>query len=150
MTKARVEIRPIKDEERGAAFEIWRRAVAATHDFLSPEDAASIAELVKEQYTPHADLLVADRSGAVAGFMGMSALHIDSLFVHPDHFGCGVGRAFVEFARRRGAPVTVDVNEQNSGAIAFYERLGFVTVRRAPVDNAGRPYPLLFMEDRAP
>ena len=47
---------------------------------------------------------------------------------------------------RKGERVlTVDVNEQNPRAHAFYRRYGFVDVGRSEVDSAGRPFPLLHM-----
>ena len=39
----------------------------------------------------------------------------------------------------------VSVNEQNRQAVGFYERMGFVVLRRTPTDEDGRPYPLLYM-----
>jgi hypothetical protein len=41
--------------------------------------------------------------------------------------------------------LTVDVNEQNPRAYAFYQRYSFVDVGRSEVDSAGRPFPLLHM-----
>ena len=40
---------------------------------------------------------------------------------------------------------TLDVNEQNPQAVGFYEHEGFVVAGRSPVDDAGRPFPLLHM-----
>jgi putative acetyltransferase len=45
----------------------------------------------------------------------------------------------------RGGDLTVDVNEQNPAAVGFYEAVGFVVVGRSPLDDAGRPFPLLHM-----
>jgi putative acetyltransferase len=40
---------------------------------------------------------------------------------------------------------TVDVNEQNVGAVAFYRRIGFEVEGRSEVDSTGKPFPLLHM-----
>ena len=45
----------------------------------------------------------------------------------------------------RGGDLTVDVNEQNPAAVGFYEAVGFAVVGRSPLDDAGRPFPLLHM-----
>jgi len=40
----------------------------------------------------------------------------------------------------------VDVNEQNVGAVAFYENLGFATYERSDKDDQGNDYPILRMQ----
>ena len=39
----------------------------------------------------------------------------------------------------------MDVNEENQAARGFYEALGFVVVGRSPLDETGRPHPLLHL-----
>lgn len=128
-----------------AIHAVWRRSVRATHRFLSPADFEAISAQVAEAYAPTAALVLAECDGRLLGFLGMTERHIDALFVDPDAFGRGLGRAFVEEAGRAGGPLTVDVNEQNHGALAFYERLGFAVVGRSNTDDQGRPYPLLHL-----
>jgi putative acetyltransferase len=41
--------------------------------------------------------------------------------------------------------MSVDVNEQNPQATAFYQHYGFVQTGRSPLDGEGRPLPLLHM-----
>ena len=67
-----------------------------------------------------------------------------ALFVDPGQHRSGVGRSLVAHALARGAR-RLSVNEDNPGARAFYERLGFQAVGRAETDDAGRPYPLILM-----
>lgn len=126
---------------------IWRAAVKATHDFLSESDFREIETLVAEHYIPNASLWVAvDAAGRPLGFMGMTGSHVDSLFIAPERRGAGLGTALMDHARKTaGLPLTVDVNEQNPQAVGFYERLGFEQFDRSPLDDAGRPYPILHM-----
>jgi len=128
-------------------LEVWRRAVDATHEFLSSEDRASIDRIVAEDYLPSARLMVAANSDdEPVAFLGGSEDEIESLFVDPSVYGQGVGRLLVEhFAAAREGELRVDVNEQNAGARAFYERLGFRVAGRSPNDGEGRPYPLLHL-----
>ena len=131
-----------------ALLRIWRRSVDATHDFLSGEDRAAIDRAVAHDYLPFAQFLVAiDPEGAPVGFLGSTGREIDSLFVDPAVHGRGVGRLLVEsFARSAVGSLRVEVNEQNAGACAFYERLGFRVTGRSPLDGQGRAYPLLQLE----
>jgi putative acetyltransferase len=45
--------------------------------------------------------------------------------------------------------LTVEVNEQNSAALAFYRAQGFEIVGRSVTDRSGLPYPLLHLEESA-
>ena len=54
-------------------------------------------------------------------------------------------RFLVEHARATRGELTVDVNEQNTGAVDFYAACGFVVEGRSELDGTGRPYPLLRM-----
>ncbi|MEL6259411.1 MAG: acetyltransferase [Pseudomonadota bacterium] len=147
---ADVSFRPMRPEDQARVFQVWRRAVQATHHFLAQADFEEISTLVHDQYIPQAPLEVAVVDDRPVGFMGMTDLHVDSLFVDPDAMGQGIGRAFIDRARGRGAPVTVDVNEQNDGAVEFYRRLGFAVVDRSDLDDQGRPYPILNLRDGDP
>lgn len=138
-------IRPGVPGDADRNLEIWRAAVSATHDFLSPEDFASI-EAVVAAWLPAADLWIhAAPDDSPLGFMAVSGSHVDALFVDPACHGRGFGRALILHARRLRGALTVDVNEQNPGAVGFYRRLGFEQTGRSPTDGQGRPYPLLHM-----
>lgn len=126
-------------------LDIWRAAVSATHDFLAREDFAAIEVMLAEHLPTLQPLVWVDEQNQPVGFMILKDGHIDALFVAPEAHGRGIGRALVDYAGRSGAVLTVDVNEQNPRAAGFYERLGFRTEGRSPVDDQGRPYPLLHM-----
>jgi putative acetyltransferase len=136
-----IELRPSLPTDAEALLHVWRNAVDATHDFLSPEDREAIDPLVAD-YVSSSPLLVALMDGAVIAFMGVTGSNIDSLFIDPVAHGKGIGRRLVERVAR---PTTVDVNEQNAAAVAFYRRLGFEVTGRSETDGEGRPYPLFHM-----
>ncbi|HOY76353.1 MAG TPA: acetyltransferase [Hyphomonadaceae bacterium] len=140
-----MRIRPSTSEDGARVVEIWRNAVQATHDFLSPADLAAIDAQV-EQFLPKTPLLlVIDEEDRPAGFMGMTGHKVDSLFIDPMLRGGGIGRLLIEHAAMLYASLTVDVNEQNAQAVGFYERMGFVQTGRSDTDDQGRPYPLIHM-----
>jgi putative acetyltransferase len=70
---------------------------------------------------------------------------MDALFIDPDWHGKGVGRSLVQHGLALHPAMTTDVNEQNEGALTFYERLGFARTGRSDLDGQGRPYPLLHL-----
>jgi putative acetyltransferase len=140
-----VDIRPSRPGDGHRALEIWRDAVDATHDFLSPRDRRMIGHEVAI-FLPRAPLwIAADPAGRPIGFMLLSDTHMEALFVDPAHHGEGVGRALVEHALALHPALTADVNEQNGRAVGFYERLGFVRIGRSDFDGEKRPYPLIHL-----
>lgn len=147
MTPHPYTFRPRAPADNAAIHQVWARSVQATHLFLAPDYFETLSQRVREEYVPNTDLDVAERDGKVVGFMGMSDLHVDSLFIDPDLIRQGLGRLFIMRARRKGQPVTLDVNEQNTGAVAFYKALGFVVTDRSETDPDDQPYPILFMTD---
>lgn len=91
-------------------------------------------------------MVAANSDDVPVAFLGGSGDEIESLFVDPSVYGQGVGRLLIEhFAACREGPLRVDVNEQNAGARAFYERVGFRVTGRSAKDGEGRPYPLLHL-----
>ena len=126
-------------------MEIWRRAVDATHDFLSAKDRKDI-EAEVTAFLPSAPLdLAVDETGRAIGFMLLHGNHLEALFVDPDFRGSGIGRGLVEDALKRQPDLSTEVNEQNLQAIGFYERLGFERCGRSAIDGQGRPYPLILL-----
>ena len=75
----------------------------------------------------------------------MTGSKIDALFIDPAYQGQGVGRALVDHAASLSHGLTVDVNEQNEGACAFYRKLGFHQMGRSEFDDSGRPFPILHL-----
>ena len=136
------------DQDLPQIMEIWRQAVDATHDFLAASDKAAIeAELMT--FFPQVQLdLAVDDADRAQGFMFLHDGHLEALFIHPDQHGKGIGKAFIQRAVSRFPALTTDVNEQNPGALAFYERVGFDRTGRSSIDGQGRPYPLIHLRYR--
>jgi ribosomal protein S18 acetylase RimI-like enzyme len=62
---------------------------------------------------------------------------LEDLYVDESARGTGLGRALVQAAVERAAArgcrrMELDVNEQNSAALAFYEQMGFTTEPKPP------------------
>jgi putative acetyltransferase len=139
-------VHPIDAAEGPRLLEVWEAAVRATHDFLSEADIASLRPLVVPALFGLPALAGArDAVGTLIGFVGVDGEKMEALFVHPAWHGAGVGRRLAEHAMSALRVTSVDVNEQNPRAVAFYRHLGFEVVGRSDRDGAGRPFPLLHM-----
>jgi putative acetyltransferase len=148
----RLNVRRAELGDRPRMVDLWERAVRATHSFLDEAAIAGLRPAVAEVVA--ADTIqwwVADAGHVVAGFLGFSNGSVEALFVDPACHRQGLGRALIAHARHlnHGAALSVDVNEANLGAVAFYRRLGFDVVGRSPTDGEGRPFPLLHMMETA-
>lgn len=151
-----LNIRLAAGADHEALAQLWRRSVMATHHFLPPAEVERLFEDVRTLYLPGVDALwVAEVAVAQAaaksavrpvGFMGCNGPQVEMLFVDPDSFRCGVGGALLAHAKAAHQRLTLDVNEQNPQAQAFYEQQGFRVVGRSALDGQGMPYPLLHME----
>lgn len=141
-----ISIRSSEARDLPVLVDMWHRSVKATHHILDPGDFEAIAESVARDYLPAASLWIAvgDGNGPI-GFMGMRRAHIDSLFIDPDWIGRGVGSHLLEHARHQAPVLTVDVNEQNDKAVRFHKGRGSRRIGRSPLDDAERPYPLLYL-----
>jgi putative acetyltransferase len=143
----RMQVRRGTPEDRDVLFEVWLRSVEATHAFVSEADVQGFKPLVRDYLASNETefWVLCDADGAVAGFMGMAGSKMESLFLAPEFHRRGGGRRLVEHARGRYDALTVDVNEQNAAAVAFYKACGFCVEGRSELDENGRPYPLLHM-----
>ncbi|MFC7380542.1 acetyltransferase [Brevundimonas sp. GCM10030266] len=138
-------IRPSRPDEVDRLVDIWRRAVDATHHFLTIEDRLAIEAEVRA-FFPAAEFVVAcDAHDVPVGLMLMDGAHLEALFIDPDRHGQGIGRALLQSVISQHDGITTDVNEANSPALGFYKRMGFQTVGRSDLDSQARPYPLLHL-----
>ncbi|MGE8518382.1 MULTISPECIES: acetyltransferase [Alcaligenes] len=141
-----MRIRHSRPEDGQRAVEIWRKAVDATHDFLSVQDRQEIDAMVCS-FLPQASLwLAVDETDYPLAFMLIDQGHMQALFVDPDSRGTGVGKALVLHGLSLHPSMTTDVNEQNEQAVGFYEKMGFKRIGRSPVDDQGKPYPLIHLQ----
>ena len=126
---------------------VWEASVRATHHFLSEAWIEEHRPLILEQYLDMVELQgIRDEAGKAVAFLGHLDGNIEMLFIHPDHFKKGLGRALIQYAVADKGASKVDVNEQNPGACEFYRKMGFEVTSRSELDGQGNPFPILHME----
>lgn len=139
-------LRPCKGEaEWPALVHIWRSAVEATHDFLTPEDVDFYESRMLSDYFPAVELTVAEAEETPVAFSGLAGNSLEMLFVDSTYRGHGVGSALLSRAIECHPDLRLDVNEQNPQAAGFYQHYGFVVLSRSATDGDGRPFPILHM-----
>jgi ribosomal protein S18 acetylase RimI-like enzyme len=126
--------------------------IAAFRDWWGKDEPSEerIAESVERLIgDPATDFLLAAADGQdepagvcqlryrLSVWTGADDCWLEDLFVHEQARREGLGRALVEAAVERATErgcrrMELDVNEENSAAIAFYESLGFTTEPKPP------------------
>lgn len=133
-------------EEGDRLVDLWEASARATHHFLSESDFTFLKPLVRPGLVALPHLFGARTAdGEIVGFVGVDGDKMEALFVHPTWFRAGLGRLLAEYAVSELGARTVDVNEQNEQAVAFYLHLGFRAFGRSDLDGQGNPFPLLHL-----
>ncbi|KAF1297355.1 acetyltransferase [Enterococcus sp. JM4C] len=132
-------------EDYSSLSEIWAQSVSATHTFLHPADFLEIQKNLSIYFEGvTVKVWVVDEE--IIGFTGTSGEHLEMLFLSPKVFRKGFGRQIVERLIAHEGITSVDVNEQNTGAVSFYESLGFEMIARDALDGQGKAYPILHLK----
>ena len=129
----RIVLRPARPDERVMLEDIQRRASLVSETWRASLLAHPDAITLDEADITDGSVIVAESDGTLAGFAVVlrrapSACDLDGLFVEPERWRRGIGRALVRQAERlaacRGAAdMTVTAGHE---AQTFYEVLGFV------------------------
>lgn len=133
-------------ENHAEMLDVWENSVRATHDFITEEDIEFFKPIIIDQAFPAVTLrCVKNESESILGFVGVHDSKIEMLFILNEARGQGVGKVLLQYAIEQFGATTVDVNEQNPLAVGFYEHMGFKVVSRSPLDDMGKPFPILHM-----
>jgi phosphinothricin acetyltransferase len=137
-----IQIRPAKDSDVAAITAIYAYHVLhGTGSFeIDPPDAEEMARRMADVISRGLPYFVADSDGVVVGY-AYAALYRtriayrftleDSVYVHHDHFGRGIGAALlvelIRACKEWGCKQLVAVigDSQNMGSIRVHEKLGF-------------------------
>lgn len=119
-------IRLARAEERQELEELQRRASLALEQYREQLEANPDAIDLPLAQVEQGDVLIAEHNGEIVGFAAIDGSELDGLFVEPERWREGIGRALAEAAiheaRCRGLSLTVTAEPS---AQAFYEKCGF-------------------------
>ncbi len=125
---------------------LWEASVRASHNFITEKDIEVYKKMIYDHTLRHVPTYVFEKNGKILGFIGIDDGQCEMLFVRPEAFGKKIGSRLMQYGIENCGVRKVCVNEQNPRASGFYERLGFVVVKRDDKDSNGSPYPILHME----
>lgn len=141
-----MNLKPYENSFRNEIIDVWESSVRTTHLFLSEEDIEFYKSLVKGINFDEFDVYCTfSEQNELIGFMCIAEQKLEMLFLKPDYIGKGLGKSLTKYAIEQLKINEVDVNEDNTNAVGFYQNLGFVQYDRTPLDGCNKPYPILKM-----
>lgn len=121
-----ITLRLARPEEHQALEELQRRSSLEFPDYREQLLANPDAIHLPPAQIANGQVIVAEFAGEVVGFAAVVGNELDGLFVEPEMWGGGIGRALLDAAahqaRLRGLSLTVLANPSARG---FYESCGF-------------------------
>jgi GNAT superfamily N-acetyltransferase len=131
------------------AADLWLRARRAAVGAIPPptHTDAEVRSWFSMRVVRELELWVADAEhGDLVGILVLDGEWIDQLYVDPANTGCGIGRLLLAVAKReRPNGLQLWTFVSNRGAQRFYERHGFVEIRRTNgADNEERAPDILY------
>jgi putative acetyltransferase len=139
---ATFQLRPYSASDEDAAIALWLETWRQAYPEI---DFAARVTWWRERWgnelVPNANIVVAEAAGAMIGFVTIDLKgYLDQLVVSPAHWGSDLGNALVNEAKRLSPDqITLLVNTDNSRAIRFYARNGFVQAGGDVNPTSGRP-----------
>ncbi len=109
---------------------IWADAARVAHPFVPGEGRGARRREVETRFLPRAETLVAEAAGRAVGFAALEGDDLTGLFVRPDRWGQGVGRALLAAASQDRGRLAVTVFRRNERAVGFYRAQGFCEIGR--------------------
>jgi putative acetyltransferase len=139
---ASFRLRPYRAEDEDAAIALWQQTWQQAYPSI--DFAARVAwwrERWRNELLPNAAIIVAEQAGVLIGFVTIDANgYLDQLAISPAQWGSKLADTLVDEAKRRSpGGVTLLVNKDNTRAIHFYERNGFVHAGEDVNPTSGRP-----------
>jgi putative acetyltransferase len=135
-------LRRYRTDDENAAIALWQQTWQQAYPEI--DFAARVPwwrERWRNELAPDAAIIVAEQAGALVGFVTIDASgYLDQLVVAPDHWGSELANMLVDETKRLSpGHIALLVNTDNTRAIRFYERNGFVHAGDDVNPASGRP-----------
>jgi GNAT superfamily N-acetyltransferase len=133
---AEVVLRPARPEDAAACAEVFNAWVDATDWMPRVHPPEDVERHFRETVLPTCSVTVAERGGAVLGFLALDGAQVGGLYLAAAARRQGIGAALVAAAKAASpGGLTLWTFVANQPARAFYATQGFVELRRSEGDN---------------
>ena len=132
-------IRDFRDDDMDCVLDIWLRASQQAHGFIESDFWQQRLQDMRNVYLPAAASRVLESDGRVSGFYSLHDGALAALFVAPECQGRGLGSHLLSDAKIHLPMLELAVYSANAGAVAFYQRHGFVVLEERQDAHTGHP-----------
>ena len=143
MSELSYTLRAYVAADEDAAIELWRRTWQQHYPRI--DFTARVAwwrERWRNELLPSATIVVAERDGALVGFVTVDqkTRYLDQIVVAPEAWGSGTAEELIAAARLISPQgLDLQVNQDNARAIRFYEKQGFAITGHDMNESSGAP-----------
>ena len=123
-------IRKREEKHNNEIINVWYEASSLAHPFLEADFVEKAKKDLRDIYIPNTETWVYEDNNAVIGFISMLGNEIGGLFVLPNNHFKGIGTQLVNFIKESHSELDVKVFEKNAIGRAFYEKYGFVQIKK--------------------
>ena len=123
-------IRNYRKEDEDIVMDIWYKSSSLAHPFLENSFVEKVKSDMREKYLPNSETWVYEEKNSVVGFIAMIDNEIGGLFILPEYHSRGIGTKLVDYVLRDNDELEVEVFERNLIGRAFYDKYGFVMLKK--------------------
>ena len=117
-------IRELRKADINKVADIWLDTNIKAHSFIPAQYWKNNFEFVKEALL-QAEVYVYENDKEIQGFIGLNDEYIEGIFVSDEVQSQGIGKMLLNSAKNKRNALRLNVYQQNTRAIAFYQREGF-------------------------
>ena len=127
-------IRKLQNTDMDRVAGIWLDANLRAHCFIPPQYWKSNFSPVKEML-PRAEVYVYENDREIWGFIGLNDEYVEGIFVSDEMQSQGIGKLLLNYVKDKRSKLLLNVYQNNTRAISFYQREGF-EVQHGGLDEA--------------
>ena len=117
-------IRELRKADINQVADIWLDTNIKAHYFISAQYWKRNLELVKELLL-QATVYVYEDNQKIQGFIGLNGEYIEGIFVSEAMQSQSIGKILLNYVKNTRSKLILNVYQNNTPAISFYQREGF-------------------------
>ncbi|KGR76172.1 GNAT family N-acetyltransferase [Ureibacillus sinduriensis] len=132
-------IRAFEETDMDTLVDIWYKGSLQAHHFIEADYWKSQMEDMKQKYIPMSETHVLMSPSGIVGFISMVDNYLAALFIDVAHQNKGAGKELLDFEKNRKSEIHLKVYKENSSAVRFYEKNGFVVKEELTDEQTKQP-----------